>query len=129
MPADRYRTGLGDFARTIFNEDEILIGVMDTPYLGQLVVAALNAYGSGDCGCHTNEPCAEHDDPQTVKVTHLTPADLAILGPPAVTRDQVLQAVGAGFTTAYGPDQDTSATTVGHIADAVMALLGEGGER
>ncbi len=49
--------------------------------------------------------------------------------PAGVTREQVLQAVGAGFTTALGPDQGTSADVVHHITDAVWAELhGEGSQ-
>lgn len=47
-PSD-YRTGR-KLGRTIYRDD-ILIGVMDTPELGALVVAALNAHDPAPCAC------------------------------------------------------------------------------
>jgi hypothetical protein len=55
LPPAGWRVGR-KVGRTIYNDDDILIGVMDTPELAQLVVDALNLfadlsnvrYGGGD---------------------------------------------------------------------------------
>lgn len=55
-PAGPFRTGR-KLGRTVYNGDDILIGVMDTPELGAMVVDALNgaigaeAPGRGCVGC------------------------------------------------------------------------------
>jgi hypothetical protein len=55
-----YRVGR-KLGRTIYNDDEILIGVMDTPELGALVVDALNR-------CHPTPPETPENSPQSAPV-------------------------------------------------------------
>jgi hypothetical protein len=56
LPGRRYRTGM-HLGRTVYlmtgpepSKQDELIGVMDTPELGEMVVAALNRYHAEDAG-------------------------------------------------------------------------------